>query len=107
MEGDKIILKSSHIHLNNSLVENIFKNIHYAFVVYEKEQKQLLITPVSSQWFTKIHQQPAQFLLKSINIKGDQSLAIREILIDHNLDMTNRKLDYEIIKKTNLIKIKM
>ena len=70
------------------------------------EQKKMLITPVISQWFVKMHQ-PTQFLLKSRNLKGDRTLAIREILIDNDLDTTDRILEYEIVEKTNLIKISM
>jgi len=106
MEEESVILKSSHIHLNSALVKRIFDSVHYAYVTYVAEQKRMLITPVSSQWFVKMHQ-PTQFLLKSRNLKGDRTLAIREILIDNDLDTTDRILEYEIVKKTNLIKIAM
>ena len=106
MEEDNVILKSSHVYLNAALVERIFQSIHYAYVTYVAEQKQLLITPVSSQWFVKMHK-PTQFLLKSRNLKGDRTLAIREILIDNDIDTTDRILEYEIVEKTNLIKIAM
>jgi len=101
----KISLKSSHIYLENKLVEDVFQNIHYAYVVYVEKQKRLLITPVSSQWFLKMFEKPTQFLLKLRNLKGDRTLAIREILIDNDLDTTDRELEFEIIEKTNLIKI--
>ena len=71
-----------------------------------QNKKKMLITPVSSQWFVKMHE-PTQFLLKSRNLKGDRTLAIREILIDNDLDTTDRDLEYEIVEKTNLIKISM
>jgi len=100
----KISLKSSHIYLESELVEPIFGNIHYAYVKYLPDQKRLLITPVSSQWFVKMYQ-PTQFLLKSRNLKGDKTLAIHEILIDNDLDTRDRGLDFEIIEKTKLIKI--
>ena len=106
MEQDKVILKSSHVYLSAALVETIFESIHYAYVTYVVEQKKMLITPVSSQWFVKMHQ-PTQFLLKPRNLKGDRTLAIREILIDNDLDTTDRILEYEIVEKTNLIKISM
>jgi hypothetical protein len=106
MEEDSVILKSSHVYLNASLVERIFKSIHYAYVTYVAEQNKMLITPVSSQWFVKMHK-PTQFLLKSRNLKGDRTLAIREILIDNDLDTSDRELEYEIVEKTNLIKISM
>lgn len=102
----KVSLKSSHIYLNNELVETIFGEIHYAYVTYLTAQKHLLITPVSSQWFVKIYE-PTQFLLKARNLKGDKTLAIREILIDNDLEMVDRKLDYEVVEKTKLIKVDM
>ncbi|ARV10838.1 hypothetical protein BTO09_00130 [Gilvibacter sp. SZ-19] len=104
--NEKVALKSSHIFLDSELVENIFKNIHYAYVTYVKSQERLLITPVSSQWFVKMYK-PTQFLLKSRNLKGDRTLAIREILIDNDINMTDRVLEYEIVEKTNLIKVNM
>jgi len=104
--SEKVLLKSSHVYLDSELVETIFKNIQYAYVTYVKDQKRLLITPVSSQWFVKVYE-PTQFLLKSRNLKGDRTLAIREILIDNDLDMTDRILDFEVIEKTNLIKVNM
>lgn len=102
--NEKVVLKSSHIFLDSELVESVFQNIHYAYVTYVKTQKRLLITPVSSQWFVKMYE-PTQFLLKSRNLKGDRTLAIREILIDNDLDITDRVLDFEVIEKTNLIKV--
>ncbi len=102
----KIYLKSSHLYLENDLVETIFGNIHYAYVTYQKDTKKLLVTPVSSQWFVKMYE-PAQFLLKSRNLKGDKTLAIREILIDNDLDTTDKELNYELVKRTKLIKIQL
>ncbi|NKQ38906.1 MAG: hypothetical protein HF967_05450 [Methanosarcinales archaeon] len=100
----KVSLKSSHIYLDNEIIEPIFGNIHFAYVTYVEKQKRILITPVSSQWFVKMFK-PTQFLLKERNLKGDRTLAIREIFIDNDLDTTDRVLEYEIIEKTKLIKI--
>ncbi len=97
-------LRSSHIQLDSTLVESVFGAVHYAYVAYVTEQEKLLITPVSSQWFVKMHE-PNQFLLKSRNLKGDKTLAIREILIDNDLDASDRELKYEVVEKTNLIKV--
>jgi hypothetical protein len=105
MSGE-VFLKSSHIYLNKSVVERVFDKIHYAYAAYSKEQGKILITPVSSAWFAKMFE-PSQFLLKQRNLKGDMTLAIREILIDNDLDMTDRALDHEVIEKTNLIKLKV
>lgn len=101
-----VYLKTSHIYLDHELVQAVFGDIPYAYAAYVKEQKALLITPVTSQWFVKMHK-PTQFLLKSRNLKGDKTLAIRELLIDHDLDVTDRELAYEVVSKTKLIKINL
>jgi len=103
----KITLKSSHIYLENELIETIFENTHYVYIKYIKGQERLLITPVSSQWFVKMYEKPTQFLLKDRNLKGDKTLNIREILIDNDIKDSNRELEFEIIEKTKLIKVKM
>lgn len=100
-----IALKSAHIHLEHELVEKVFGNIQYAYTVYDPDLKLLLITSVSSQWFVKVYEKPLQFLLKLRNPKGDKTLAVREILIDNDIDCSDRVLDFELIEKTNLLKI--
>jgi hypothetical protein len=101
-----IALKASHIQLDNSIVSKVFQNIHYAYVAYVESQQRLLITPVSSQWFVKMYE-PTQFLLKDKNLKGDKAIAIRELLIDNDVKQDDRELTFEIIEKTNLIKIQL
>ncbi len=101
-----ITLKSSHLTIHSELVHKVFGEVDYAYVVYIEDQKTILTTPVTSQWFGKMHR-PTQFLLKSRNLKGDKTLAIREILIDYDLDSTDRALSFEWIKKTKLIKIRL
>lgn len=100
----KVRLKSSHIYLDDTLVSSVFGKVNFAYVTYVEEQQKLLITPVTSQWFVKMYK-PTQFLLKSRNLKGDKTLAIREILIDNDLDMADRDLEYELVEKTQLIKV--
>lgn len=104
--SEKICLKASHIYLDNEVINPIFENVQFAYVTYSIEQATLLITPVSSQWFVKLYR-PAQYLLKSRNLKGDKTLAVRDILIDNDLDMSDRALDYEIIPSTKLIKVRI
>jgi len=103
----KVTLKSSHIYLDSELVQTIFETIHYAYVEYVAERSTLMITPVSSQWFIKMYEKPTQFLLKDRNLKGDKTLNIREILIDNDIEDSNRDLEFEVIEKTKLIKVKM
>lgn len=100
----KITLKTSHIYLDSEIVKTFFEDVNFAFIVYNEEQKSILISPVTSVWFKKMYK-PAQFILKSRNLKGDKTLAIREILIDNDLDDSDRELKADYILKTKLIKV--
>lgn len=100
----KLRLKSSHIYLESALVTTFFKEVDFAFVVYNKAQKSILITPGTSGWFKKMYK-PAQYLLKSRNLKGDKTLALGEIFIDNDLDASDRELEAEFVEKTKLIKV--
>lgn len=101
-----VSLKESHLQLDHSIVTKIFQDINYAYVTYTVKQKKLLVTPVSSQWFVKMYN-PTQFLLKTKNLKGDKAIAIREILLDNDIKQNDRMLSFEVIEKTNLIKIEL
>ncbi|MEX0273509.1 MAG: hypothetical protein AB3N16_03940 [Flavobacteriaceae bacterium] len=85
-------------------MKKIFGEVNYAYVSYLKDHNRLLVTPVTSQWFVKMYK-PTQFLLKERNLKGDKTMAIREILLDNDLNMTDRNLEFEIVEKTKLIKV--
>ncbi len=100
----KVTLKSSHIYLESKVIKEFFEGTNVAFAVYIKEQKSILITPVTSAWFKKMYN-PAQYILKARNINGDKTLAIGNIIIDNDLDVTDRELDAEFIEKTKLIKV--
>ncbi|AWW28931.1 hypothetical protein DN752_01615 [Echinicola strongylocentroti] len=102
-----VSLKSSHIYIESDMVETVFCDENYAYAVYKIESSLLLLTPVSNQWFARMHKNPTPFLLKNRNLKGDKTLPIREILIDNNLDTTDRDLAFELIKKTSLLKVKL
>ncbi|MEM6542504.1 MAG: hypothetical protein AAF634_15200 [Bacteroidota bacterium] len=97
-------LRSGHIIISANLANKLFNGITFAFATYEKKTKQLLVTPVSSVWFAKVHG-GAQFMLKERNREGDKSLAVREIFIEHELDVEDRKLNFELVAKTKLLKI--
>jgi len=101
-----IQLKSSHLYFPQEIVTEIFGEIIYAYVTYVEDQKRILVTPVSSVWFTKMYE-PKQFMLKARNLKGDRTVAIHELLIDNDLDAADRDLEYEMVQRTNLIKIKV
>ncbi|MEO6347416.1 MAG: hypothetical protein ABIO60_05840 [Aquaticitalea sp.] len=104
--SSKITLKSTHLFLDKEVVTRLFSEVTHVYLFYHEGQHQILITPVTSQWFKKMHK-PEQYILKARNLEGDKTIDIGGILIDNDLDETDKELEYEIIDKTELLKITM
>ncbi len=101
---DPVALKASHLYLSASVAEPVFGNESRAYLVYHADRSTLLLAPASFQWFHKLHK-ASQHMLKTRNRQGDQTIALHEILIDHDLDDTDRALDYVIQESTGILKI--
>ncbi len=106
MNGE-VKLSSSHVFLGSETVTKIFDRVQFALIIYLKEKNTILISSASSKWFKNMHKGAFQSILKSRNMEGDKTLAIRELLIDNDIDTSDRDLDFEVIEKTKIIKIKL
>ncbi|MEM9326866.1 MAG: hypothetical protein AAGA85_14465 [Bacteroidota bacterium] len=101
-----IELSKKHLCLEAELVEHFFGREDQALLSYDEDSQRLLVAPSSSSWFAKMHK-TSSFLLKTKNLKGDRSLAIHSILIDHEIDAQDRPLDYECNASAGWIKINL
>ncbi len=101
---DTISLKSSHLYLPAAVVKQVFGDEPQAYVAYQPEQNTLLLTAASRQWFYKMHQ-PSQHMLKVRNAQGDKTIALHEVLIDHELDNHDRPLHHTVQDQTGLLKV--
>jgi hypothetical protein len=84
-------LKSQHIIVYQPMVEKCFSGETHVLLKYDTAEKVLLMAPASKSEFKLTHK-AAQHMLKDRNLKGDKSIAIHEILIDHELDQNDRVL---------------
>lgn len=96
-------LKSGHLLFENSLVAELFGNEEQVNMVYYSERKCLLLAARSKTFFEKLHK-TSWTALKLKNPKGDKSIFIRDLMLDNEIDETDRILNYEI-KKTGIIEI--
>jgi len=88
---NELSLKSQHIIVLQPLVEKLLKTETHVLLKYDTTEKVLLMAPASKSEFKLAHK-AAQHMLKDKNLKGDKSIAIHEILIDHELDDNDRTL---------------
>jgi hypothetical protein len=88
---NELNLKSQHIIVYQPWVEKLFLGEAHVLLKYDTTEKVLLMAPASKSEFKLAHK-AAQHMLKDRNLKGDKSIAIHEILIDHELDQNDRVL---------------
>jgi hypothetical protein len=98
-------LQNGHIIIPVEVFSQILEGEEQVNLVYYPERNQLLFAGKSKTFFEKMHKTKWQSL-KEKNAQGDKALFVREILLDFDLDDTDRVLTYEI-KTTGIISIEL
>jgi hypothetical protein len=88
-------LKNCHLLLNAELISHAFPGEQQVRIVYYAERRALLVAPKSDIFFEKMHQ-TSWLVLKDRNPRGDKSLAVRDVLLDNDLDLDDREVPYEL-----------
>lgn len=89
----KVQLKSSHIWIDQQVATDLFGNSPNVNMVYYPERRTLMLAKKDDELFSSLHK-AKQYMLKSRSAMGDKAIAIHEILIDHEIDSTDRDLEY-------------
>jgi hypothetical protein len=100
----KVYLKSSHLQIDRKIVEEIFGSDRNVNMVYYADRKALMIAPVSDELFKKLHK-AKQHMLKDKNANGDKTIALHELLIDNEINDTERDLEFEIQKELKILNV--
>ncbi|MES2518872.1 MAG: hypothetical protein V4585_12235 [Bacteroidota bacterium] len=98
-------LQNGHINIPVDIVKTVLENEAQINWVFYPDRNMLLLAGKSKLFFEKLHKTDWQ-TLKDKNIQGDKSLFIRAILIDNDLDESDRDLVFEI-KNTGIISINL
>ena len=99
-----IQLKSSHLIIPAEISNKILDQNSSVYVAYKEELGALLLSPKENDWFPKLHESLA-FILKSKDMRGTKSVAIREILIDKEIDDSDKSLACSINEDKKFLKI--
>ncbi|MEM7509597.1 MAG: hypothetical protein AAF388_01610 [Bacteroidota bacterium] len=103
-ENGEVFMEGSHLCLSGAMVSRVFKEEENTFLAFYPEKKLLLLSPVSNAFFKKMHPS-TQHMLKRKNLKGAKSVALHELLIDHELSVPPGPLDYEYREQSAILKI--
>ncbi len=104
--GGIIRLMSSHLFIDHTLAEEIFRDDPNVHVIYYPDQRTLMVAAIRDDVFTSLHK-ASQHMLKNRNMKGDKTLALHEILIDHQINTTDRDLEYELQPQLGILKVNL
>jgi len=102
----EIQLKSSHLIIPAEIANQVFVNCSSVYVAYKEDLNAILVSPKSNDWFPKLHSS-LEFIVKSKDLQGTKSIAIREILIDHDVDDLDKTLNCSINQERNFLKIEL
>lgn len=91
---DGISLRSSHLIIDAVIANAFFIDESHVNIVYYSERRTLLMAPASDDLFKGLHK-TSMVMLKLKNGKGDKSVTIQEIVIDHDIEPTDRDLAFK------------
>ena len=103
---EKIWLRSSHLVFDPALSHPLFDSSSTVFITYKNELNALLVSPNYNTWFHKLHD-AKECLLKEKDSKGTKSVAIREFILDYDLEENDRLLRYELNEQKKFLKISL
>ncbi len=101
-----IRLKSSHLYIEAPLAREVFGDANKADVVYYPERGTLLLCAPDKEFFHKMHKTHLM-MLKDRNAKGDKTIMLTELLIDHEIDDRDRDLNYTVRPETKILSIEL
>lgn len=99
-----VYLESMHICFDKTVSEQVFKEELNVYLSYYPKKSYIIMAPISHEFFKKMHES-SQHMLKIKNASGAKSIALHELMIDHEIETPEGPLKYEIREKTDIIKI--
>ena len=102
----KIRLKTHHLYIESDLAKAAFGDAAQVYTVYYPSKQSLLLAPMSDDFFPKLHKAQLQ-MLKSRNLQGDKTIYLREVMIDNDLDESDRDLEYAYTEGAQLLSVKI
>ncbi|MEP0985097.1 hypothetical protein [Ekhidna sp.] len=99
-------LRTSHLIIPPNLVEELLDEYATVYVSYKKDLGAILVSPKSNSWFPKLHES-LELMVKNKDLHGTKSVSIREVLIDHDIDSSDKMFSATINKEKRILKIEL
>jgi hypothetical protein len=102
----KVRLQGEHLWLAAEVADGAFGNERQVYAVYYPNLKTLLLAPMSDTTFKQAHEVSMLFV-KIRNQQGDRTISLQEIILDHDLDRSDRDLAYTLVPGLGILQVKV
>ena len=99
-------LRSSHIILHIDIVKSVFKEDKTVYMVYYPERKTLMVAPYFNELFRTMHK-AKQYLMKEVANNKENAIPLHGILLDNEIDSSNRLLKYQADEVMNILTVEL
>jgi hypothetical protein len=104
--GSDVYLEASHICIKKEVVEKIFGAETVVLSVFYAKDNYFMAAPASEELFRNIHKARQQ-MLKTKNAVGDKSISVQELILDNDIDETDRDLEFTVEEALHILKVKL
>ncbi len=101
---EEVSLRNRHLHLSAVLASRIFGPATQAHLVYYAHKRMLLLAPADDETFKQLHKCSLQ-MLKTRQASGARSVSLEEILLDHDLDDSDRPLAWSTLPDLRILQV--
>ncbi len=101
---NEVALRDGHLIIGCEVARQVFGQSLNALITYYPQRRTLLLSKVSDEVFKSMHKSE-QALLKLRNARGDIAVSIQGILVDHQIDDTDRTLPWESPEGSHILMV--
>jgi hypothetical protein len=99
-----IKLVNGHLVLEKSIADALFSDAAHVSAVYYPDRKALLMASAKDELFRSLHK-TGSYLLKEKNVHGDKAVSLEAIIIDNEIDRSDREPPYEADEVMKILSI--
>ncbi|TAD81468.1 MAG: hypothetical protein EAY75_17715 [Bacteroidetes bacterium] len=92
---ENVVLQNRHLLIAAAVANNFLADSTHINMVYYAQRSTLLLAPAADELFKGLHKTSMQ-MVKNKNLLGDKSISLEELLIDNEIDDTDRPLTYKL-----------
>jgi hypothetical protein len=104
LDGEQVRLKRQHLWLSAAVARDTFGDERQVYTVFYPQRGVLLLAPMSDTAFKSLHE-CSLIMLKDRNLEGDKSLSLQEVIIDNDLDGSDRPLAFSTRPGLQLLQV--